>query len=254
MRYIFFTLLLLNLGYFGYATFLKQPPAPPVTVTSPSRADTIYLLSENNDANAASDAQLDQVINNPVNRSDTDAHDCMAVGPFTDVFSGQALVRQLQALDMKVRLQAFDQPTGKNDYRVLIPPADSLQDAFRKLRELKSRNIDSHVITQGKYALGISLGVFADESEAKIMQANREKAGYKVEVVQIPRYNREFWVFSSQGSNLDINPQLWQSLVSEHSGLQRKEMPCLLGGDTAPANAGASGTTTPAESTNPPNG
>lgn len=252
MRYIFFTLLLVNLGYFGYATFLRQPPAPPVTVTSPSRADTIYLLSENNDANAASDAQLDQVINNPVSRADTDAHDCMAVGPFSDVFSGQALVRQLQALDMKVKLQAFDQPTGKNDYRVLIPPADSLQDAFRKLRELKSRNIDSYVITQGKYALGISLGVFADASAAQTMQADREKAGYKVEVAQIPRYNREFWVFSSQGPDLDINSQLWQSLLSEHTGLQRKKMPCPGSSDAAPADAAPA--TPPAESANPPNG
>lgn len=227
MRYIFITLLLANIGYFGYAILLKSPPSPPVTATSPNRADTIFMLSEN-DSTTANNAVLNTIINNPVQQGDPSAQKCLAMGPFGDLFSGQALVRQLQAQGVFTELRAFDQATGENDYRVLIPPVDSLQDAFRKLRELKSSKIDSYVITRGQNALGISLGVFADTDAASKLQAKREKEGYEVKIVQMPRFNREYWIFSTKARDITISAQLWQSLVSEHGGLQRKPMPCPI--------------------------
>lgn len=228
MRYIFYTLVLVNIGYLGYALFLRLPVQPPVTLTSPGiGAKRIYLLSEKQ-PDISNIEQLNSVINNPIQQAASSPASCQAIGPFDDIFSGQSLVHQLQALNIDTELRAFDQPTGKNDYRVLIPPAPSLQAAFRKLRELKSRNINSYVITQGKHALGISLGVFSDAGMAKKLQTIREKQGYKVEVASIPRYSREFWVFSTEGPDLKLAPGLWQSLVSEHTGLERKGMPCPI--------------------------
>ena len=178
MRYIFLTLLLANFGYLGYE-LLGQPSASSNTVVTmpgkpPAEDKTIFLLTEKQPDETDS-AHLDTVINNPVQKDDSASNTCDAIGPFQDIFSGQALLNQLQAMNINAALHAVDQPTGQNDYRVLIPPANSLQDAFRKLRELKSRNIDSYVITQGEHALAISLGLFSDEAAAKRMTAMREK-------------------------------------------------------------------------------
>jgi len=245
MRYIFFTLLLVNLAYFGYADFLARATAPEPRVRNSSSpgTDTIYLLSENGKDKDERDAQLDKVIDNPVRKGVSQTGTCTAVGPFDDVFSGQALVSQLQALDIKTELRAIDQATGENDFRVLIPPAASLQEAFRKLRELKSRNIDSYVITQGDYALGISLGVFGNEQAADKMQQARDREGYDVKVVEIPRLSREFWVFASDGKDLALDPELWASLVSQHPGLGRSAMPCARTESSQPVTpkAAASG-------------
>lgn len=239
MRYIFFTLLAANLLYFVYADFLagRQTVHSVQSATEPPRPDTIYLLSENGDARNAGNEQLDMVIGNAVRKEADSTGDCLAIGPFDDIFSGQAVVKQLQSLDIAAELRAIDHATGQSDYRVLIPPAASLQDAFRKLRELKSRKIDSYVITQGEYALGISLGVFASQDAADKMRAAREQEGYEAKVAEIPRLTREFWIFSTNGKDLALDPPLWQSIASEHAGLGQNRLPCR-GGEGSGGDAG----------------
>jgi hypothetical protein len=108
----------------------------------------------------------------------------------------------------------------------MIPPASSLQEAFRKFRELKSRGIDSYVITQGPDALGISLGVFSSRSGALSAQQQRQREGYTATIVEIPRLAREFWIFGENGSGLVIEPALWQALVRQDKGLEQRLIAC----------------------------
>jgi hypothetical protein len=87
-----------------------------------------------------------------------------------------------------------DVVTGEKDFRVLIPPATSPEEAFRKLRELQASNVDSYVITQGEYALGISLGVFSSASGAEVLQARVGSIGYDSEIIEIERQSRSYWI------------------------------------------------------------
>lgn len=241
MKYIFIFLAIVNLAYFGYARFIRDNSPPPVVrmpdIKAPAR---IELLSESRGHEDVRKQQIDQAINNAV-RGDTENNACLAIGPFADVFSGQAVVSQLKSLDIDAAVRAVDKPTGQSDFRVLIPPASSLQDAFRKLRELKSRNIDSYVITQGKNALGVSLGVFATRDGAEKMKARRESEGYSVDIVPIARLDREFWVFSANGGDLALDPELWQSLLSEHEGISQKPMTCPSSTQDNPAGSDDTG-------------
>ncbi|MEX0943140.1 MAG: hypothetical protein WD002_11400 [Pseudomonadales bacterium] len=231
MRYIFFSLLLLNLGYFGFGQMqeVNQPPSQ-VAVAYPDGTQSLYLLSENAQGGTTNSArqQASRVINRPV-RGDKDTAEeatCLAIGPFTNLFSGQSVAEQLAALEVESELRAVDRGTGESDFRVLIPPTNSLQEAFRKLRELKSRNIDSYVITQGPDAPGISLGVFSTREAAANAQAQRLREGYTTIIVEIPRLAREFWIFGKNGRGLVIEPALWRSLVSQDQALEQRLMVC----------------------------
>ena len=51
----------------------------------------------------------------------------------------------------------------EQDFRVFIDRAPSYEVTFR---ELRSQDIYSYVIAQGRYAFGISLGVYSPESTA----------------------------------------------------------------------------------------
>lgn len=226
MRYIFFTLLLANIGYFVYASYQDERDTADVRVATtvpryPESVETIYLLNENE---GAREQRLNDVINDPV-LGDA-AGNCLALGPFSSLFEGQAVVEQLQALDFEVELRAVDQSTGQSDYRVMIPPMRSLQDAFRKLRELKSREIDSYVITQGKDALGVSLGVFSSLDAAQAARQQRARDGYETEIVEIPRLAREFWIFSTSSRNLELARALREGLTESHPGLLQRLIPC----------------------------
>ncbi len=220
MRYIFLALLAANIAYLVYVLSRPQElAAGPGPQLYPAGVDTIFLLSENKE-----DAAMARVVENPLVQERADVADCPAIGPFETLFKGQAAAEQLTALDIAADLRAIDQPVGESDYRVMIPPSPSLQDAFRKLRELKSREIESYVITQGADSLGISLGVFSTEGAARNAQAQHERQGYATRIVEIPRLVREYWIYLADAGALE--GAVRERLAAQNEGLLTQGMSC----------------------------
>jgi hypothetical protein len=254
MRNIFLCLLLANLGYFTYQQL--QPPlakAPRVTQSHLTGVSGIQLTREVK-RTSVRNRQLSQVVNNavyepPVATALGAASDaaavggvtvpaepgqvspaelqCAALGPLADLFAGQNLVEKLRAFELDVVLQAIDENTGGSDFRVVIPPAKTLQDAFRKVRELKSGDIDSYVISQGQDALGISLGLFSSRGAAEVAQSRFSADGYETQVREITHLQRNFWVFAAKaGSSLEIDPVLWASILEDFPEIQQIKRRC----------------------------
>lgn len=200
MKWIFYSLLLANLAYMALSLWGEE--------------SVNVRMSANNGAGAASVEQKDARIlflsevsqsgdepeKAPVLEQPTlvaagdETKSCMGLGPFENVISAQEVAERVSAIGYAVEMTAVDTPTGESDYRVVMPPLSSLQEAFRKLREFKSRNIDSYVITQGEDAQGISLGVFSSTSTAEDYRQELISLGYEVSVKVIPRVNRGYWV------------------------------------------------------------
>ena len=230
MRNIFFSLLILNFAYLAYVVYSPVTPASvaaiPAVQPMPSGVGTLVLTTEI--ANGLERArQLNQVVNNPIYGEASDNVQCPALGPLTDLFAGQNLVETLKAQAFDVVLRAVDRPSGENDYRVLIPPAKTLQDAFRKLRVLKSSEIDSYVITQGPDALGISLGLFSARAAAELAKAAFVDEGYETQIREIPRIDREYWVFAPRSTEeLVIDSGLWASIEDDFPAIQQKMQVC----------------------------
>ena len=226
MRAIFITLVTLNIAYLVYQQYFYQAPVK-VTVTSVNEdsVERIVLLSEKS-GQSLREKEIDLVISNPVTVESESNVGCMAVGPFTDLFQGQNVVEQLAAFDLAVELKAIDNETLESDFRVMIPPTSSLQEAFRKLRELQSQQIDSYVISQGKDTLGISLGVFSTKEAADVLFLKMQDAGYVVRIVGIPTVEREFWIFSTTGKDLELNDQVLVGLIANYPFLALQEKPC----------------------------
>ena len=136
------------------------------------------------------------VVNTVATPSIKEVPECLKLGPFKGLVEAKEGQSLLEALDVKVSLSAVDQPTGIEDYRVLIPPTKTSQEAFRRLRELQARDIDGHVITEGVNAYGISLGVFSTQGAAQNARNSLETRGYYTVIIPMPRYHREYWLHS----------------------------------------------------------
>jgi hypothetical protein len=261
MRYIVVTLMLMNASYFGYHYWRAIEPPPGVAVLSPVASglpgvEQIRLLREVQ-SDAGRDRQLSRVIKNPLQQSAvvdhagvddgidlaataglagivdidppvSDEDFCQVFGPLNDLFAGQALVEKLKLYDMQTTLKALDKIAGGSDYRVLIPPAKSPQDAYRKLRELKSSDIDSYVITQGPNELGISLGLFSSLAAAESASADLAADGYVTQVRVIPRLLREFWVYGvTNMQHLNVDAVIWQAILIEYPQIEQKRRLCI---------------------------
>lgn len=237
MKYVAIALLVANVAYFvwqGY--FAAREPAPEV---SPPRRDaavaSLTLLSEQPRSTVSGsrkpldvaadagpleaeesaareeqvrEATLTEAINNPVAAEPRGPIGCPAIGPFTDVFQAESILEQVRALDLPAELRAIDEKLLSNEFRVLIPPAASVEEAFRKLRELQSLDIDSYILGRGDQAMGISLGVFSRREAAEAMREERRRQGYQAEITEIPRFERQFWIVgrraAAAGTRLDV--------------------------------------------------
>jgi|TARA_B110000908_G_scaffold114817_1_gene134609 hypothetical protein len=228
MRAIALSLIAVNILYFLYQGFYLEPKPTTLSVRSVDGSlDPVYLLTESSSAGLQRQKELDQVISNPILLNVDENRLCQAIGPFEDLFAGQAAHKKLVALALDVELKAVDRPTAERDYRVMIPPATSLQAAFRKLRELKSQEIDSYVITQGDDALGISLGVFSTNAAAVSLQNTLQSSGYAAEITAIPILDRRFWLYGTDGGDFEISAALLAELTIEYPGIRQKEGQCV---------------------------
>ena len=216
------SLVVINIVYLVWQLYWSEFAQTEVTaavVTGP----TITLISEA-DKNDRLEA-LNKVVVDPIIVDDGDgANACPALGPFYDVLEGQAVLERLASLNLQVNLKAIDQPTGEFDFRVMIPPAASLEEAFRKLRELQSQGIDSYVITRGDDALAISLGIFSPIKAAKAAQESKD--GYESMIAKIQRLDRSYWIVAN--GTLAVDEVLMQSIIMDFSGVAITEIACSL--------------------------
>jgi hypothetical protein len=222
-----FTLVIFNLGYLVWQTWYKSP-LPVIVEAASGRIDPQHEIVLLNEASSSELVELQELVNQPGVQAvaDTGQDRCAAIGPFASIFEGQDVGKQLEALGLSLTPRAVDESSGKYDYRLLIPPLNSLEQAFRKLRELQASDIDSYVITAGPSELGISMGVFSTEGAAITAQNKVKTAGFDGEIVQIARTNRSYWLFAEAGSNLEISEKVWENLKSANNSLIRKEFSC----------------------------
>ncbi len=149
---------------------------------------------------------------------------CWQIGAFEALELTQDMAERLSAVDVDVEIKAVDAPTGEYDYRVVILPMPSMQEAFRRLRELKSRNIDSYVMAQGENARGISLGLFSTQTAAQRHQQSMSASGYDSEILSIPRVSRGYWLYTQGGV---IPGPMMQEIRSSAEGIELSETACL---------------------------
>ena len=201
MKWIFLTLLAANIVFAGYMV-TQEPmelPDPDGAKRQYPDVPTIELLSETQ-GRSSRVREVEEVLSNPIKVNEVEnVQTCQSLGPFNELTIAQDITERFNAQGLAVSLRAVDEPTGEYDYRVVIPPVVSLQEAFRRLRELKSQDIDSYVISQGEDALAISLGVFSSRSGADIHREYLTGEGYETEIREISRINRGYWVYAEEG-------------------------------------------------------
>jgi len=213
MKWIFYSLLLANLAYMAVHLWGERVGMMKVSANTSNSAfenldsrnsgfeeknARIQLLSEAR--RFGNKSAVGGLLEQPILVAPADEHkSCVGLGPFENAIAAQGIAERLAAAGYSVEMTAVDTRTGKSDYRVVMPPLSSRQEAFRRLRELRSRGIDSFVITRGVDAQGISLGVFSSNGAAEDYRQMLIGFGYDVLLNVLPRVNRGYWVQVSQG-------------------------------------------------------
>ena len=231
MKWIFYTLVAANIAYFGWQ-FTRAEVIQQTQGRAKMAGSRLMLVSEQR-GESIRDIEVQHVLSNPVSAPEEPVEEevpeeegmCKRLGPFDDVLTAQDVAERFTSVGYAVLLRAVDVPTGAFDYRVVMPPVASLQDAFRKLRELKSRNIDSYVITQGPNARGISLGVFSSQAGAERHLSWLAGEGYEAAIKSIARVSRAYWIY--RNGQDDFPPGQLATAQADFSVIKVTKAPCL---------------------------
>lgn len=228
MRAIFFVLLLVNLVLF--ALHWVDTPTQDTSKAAPKldQASSLSLLSEASESvsgRRAADSSAASV-SRPAASADLGTSPlCTLLGPFTDRAAAETTLQRLQALDLDASVRDLEVPDGKG-YWVYLEPELSHRAALRRLHELQAKQIDSYIIPRGDLANGISFGMFSREALALARRDEMQDLGYEARIREIERTHREVWISLSPGSAQNLGDSLWDDLLEQFPGLERRQNFC----------------------------
>ena len=150
---------------------------------------------------------------------------CIAIGPLASGASAQNIISRLTAVDVQSSVSSVD-IDGVPDYWVFMPPLPDHRTALSKIKELQSQKIDSFIITQGELENGISLGLFSEEYRAVKVQKDIVAKGYAVDVREVPRPHREYWVVVNAESKPLFSDAIWTEIQRENDQVKRRLNRC----------------------------
>ena len=229
MRWIVGSLVAINMLVLIWQLLTQDPmPAPsPQARQAPAAEQSITLLSELEEQELQSMmAKRERLRLNPDSEPKNVGDPlCTLIGPFGKLLNAEYFVERLQAFDVVGKVQEIEVP-GEVGYWVYLPSLSTRKEAFDKLRELQSKGIDSYVIPRGELENGISFGMFSRENLAKQRLQDMKNQGYAAELQAVERSYKEVWVVLQPGQSQQLDPQSWQSIMANESGLERRQNYC----------------------------
>jgi len=233
MRAIFLVLLVANLAFFVHQYFFAADDKVAVSNSQAAAAqaelkNNLQLLSEAPEQKGVikkteAVAQAKPAgAEGEVKNSDL----CTMLGPYEQLLQAEYAVERLNALGISARIAPIEIQEGES-FWVYLKPEMSEKEAVRRLYELQKKNIESHVITSGELANGISFGRFAEYAEAETKLNEVKSQGYDVAIKRLPKTIQETWVAIDSGFAEKVDDSVWSDLLSKQLGLEKRQNFCL---------------------------
>ena len=187
MRWIFYSLFVVNLVYLGVQLTKTVTRQPQISLRAPSSMafdDSLVLLSESpqpprGGARAAARGTL-----------------CPVIGPWESMEAARAGAVQLKASGVAGMVRSLTVEKDRLSW-VYLPPYADRDRALSVLHELQDRGVDSFIVKEGDDANAISLGYFSSEESAEGLRVKMRNAGYPAFVRETSRPVTEYWVYLS---------------------------------------------------------
>jgi len=216
MRSLFLFLLLLNVLYalwqwqIGGWRFADDVPAQNAATTVAAAAD------DGLDSRPATPPPQSQPV--AVEQGEAPPALCVMLGAFSARAEVDQLQQRLLAVDVPAELITREVVTT-TDYWLVMAVSGGSQGALARLSLLQERGIDSFVITRGRLAGNLSLGVFSQQEYAAARQAQLEAEGYEVRIEAVEKSRDQYL--------LQVPPQARRLLDQAMLARLRKDFPAM---------------------------
>ena len=183
MKWIIYTLLLVNLGFglWHYRSVELNGAQAPVD------DDNLRLVLVKEYL-----AQQEQAVEAPA--GEDAATRCNTLGPFKNKKAANAIRKELISLGISAERRMSKDNTRKG-FWVLIPPETTRKLARAHISELKDKEVkDYFLVVTGEQANAVSLGVFSRSDLAQRRYDEIKALGFKVKIRRVNLPLREYWL------------------------------------------------------------
>lgn len=219
MKGIFYILLLLNLGFFGWLYTSQDDNALSQSLNAAMSKDKgeLKLLSELNDEEKIkllkNPQKLLEEAQEDYSQSDIEPEVnespmvCYQAGPFVSSQARSSFASKISAFGMT----EMSQWTGTEKairYWVYLPPMASKADARRVVSDLNRKGLkDVAIVNSGKFKNAISLGLFGSKENARERVALLQKYAYSPKINESTVSKTLFWISFKSETELSQSRQ-----------------------------------------------
>lgn len=217
MRWVFFSLLILNVVYLVFSLVMRAAPAPQrlIAPSVTGAAETLVLLEESSlPRGGGGDSRTGSGMP-PL---------CPVVGPWDQLAAADQAAQVLAKSGYRATVEALRVARDRLHW-VHLPAIADREQALRVLRELQSRGVDSFIVADGADANAISLGYFSSADSARGLMMKMQTAGYPAEMRQTAKEVTEYWLRVSADSIRDDGEAL-RGLLASNPGISGNHVAC----------------------------
>lgn len=214
MRWIFFSLLILNVVYLIFGLVMRAAPSEQSALSSAVSIApaSLVLLSE---APVAPASEMVDAAAPPL---------CPVIGPWAVRREAERALQVLSQSRYQVSIQALQVERDRLHW-VYLPASDDKAQALRLLRELQGKGVDSFVVAEGVDANAISLGYFSSADSARGLMVKMQSAGYPADIRETSREATEYWLRVAADSINDDGEAL-RAMLGANPELSGKHVAC----------------------------
>lgn len=217
MRYIFLSLLLLNILY---ALWQLQGDAPRL------REDVSAELMGRGRVDSGAGTKVDGLRPSaPVEVADTAAALCVTLGRFDSAVEAEKLRQRLLVLGVAAEVKAREATVG-TDYWLVMAVVGGERHAVLQLAALQEQGVDGFLISRGELAGQLSLGMFAREEYAQLRRDELQELGYEVNLHALSKTEQQYVVEVTSQARRLVDQPLLSRLRVDFPSLQHQYQPC----------------------------
>ena len=177
MKWIIYSIILLNIAMFAW--HFKSGESVEANTVSSEKDEAVMSLVLLKERHALKEQAIKRK--------------CYSLGPFEDKQQADLVSGLLKSSGIKAN-RRVSKDARRKAYWVLLPPAESREEALKNVARLKKLKVDDYfMVVTGDKTNAISLGVFSQFESAHRRIKEIQGLGFKPEFEKVELPKREYW-------------------------------------------------------------
>lgn len=151
---------------------------------------------------------------------------CWMIGPFPEVITAKQVGLRLEGEGVGGEIKSVEL-SAVDEYWLYLGPYASRALAVNSLMAIQKMGIEAFLISEGKLSNAVSLGIYAERSDAESALTQFADKGLVVKLAQTPGVVTQLWFVARSGQTIqDDMDAFWRDLEVDFPGVGRRQSWC----------------------------